>query len=56
MGIYSQFTFCSYALPGRTRLKSLISSSARDQASIAPSKPIALLNWIGNEMTDHRQA
>jgi hypothetical protein len=56
MGIYSRFTFCSYAMPGRTRLKSLISSSARAQASIVPSKPIALPDRIGNEMADHRQA
>ena len=29
MGIYSPFTFCSYAPPGRTRLRSPTSSSAR---------------------------
>src|SRR5262245_1925642 len=54
MGIYSRFTFCSYALPGKTRLKSPISSSARAQASIALSRPIALHDWTGNEMTNHR--
>src|SRR6266508_3260635 len=56
MGIYSPFTFCSYAPPGRTRLRSPISSSARAQASIAPSKPTALPDWIGNEMPLHRRA
>src|SRR5215831_20563464 len=56
MGIYSRFTFCSYAMPGRARLKSPISSSARAQASIALSRLIAQANWIGNEMTHHRHA
>jgi hypothetical protein len=55
MGIYSQSTFCSYAMLGRARLKSLISSSALAQASIALSRLIALPDWIGNEMTNHRQ-
>ena len=56
MDIYSRFTFCYYTLPGRARLKSPISSSARAQASIALLRPIALPDWIGNEMTNHRHA
>src|SRR5262249_57805042 len=49
-GISSRFPFCSYAPPGRTRLKSPISSSAPAPASLALSRPLSRANWMGNEL------
>jgi hypothetical protein len=47
MGIYSRFTFCSYPPPGRTLLKSLISSSARARSVYRSVKAYraARLDW-----------